>query len=269
MAGQGADVIKIEPPQGDAARQTGPFPNDTPDPEASGLFLYLNTGKRSVTLDLKQDNQTILRMVKDADVVIENHPPGKLASLGLGYEDMARINPEVVVVSITPFGQYGPYRDFESSDIVVHALSGELYLAGRPKREPLKKGGNLSEYHGGLNGYLSVMAALYARQTSGRGQHIDVFLLEGATAVIGMAVKRWEYMGVVEARKGAEGHPWPNGIWSANDGYILAYSRPAVDWWTMFVNMMAEVGVEGFDDPVFKTAQGRAENVEVLDGLFQ
>ena len=269
MAGLGADVIKIEPPQGDASRQIGPFPNDTPDPEASGLFLYLNTGKRSVTLDLEQESETVLRMVRDVDIVIENHPPGKLASLGLGYEDMARVNPGVVVVSITHFGQYGPYRDFEASDIVVHALSGELYLAGRPEREPLKKGGNLSEYHGGLNGHLSVMAALFARQTSGRGQHIDVSLLEGATAVIGMAVKGWVYMGQVDARRGAEGHPWPNGIWPVRDGYILAYSRPAVDWWTMFVNMMDEVGVTGFDDPTFKTARGRAESVEVLDGLFQ
>jgi crotonobetainyl-CoA:carnitine CoA-transferase CaiB-like acyl-CoA transferase len=269
MAGLGADVIKIEPPHGDAARQTGPFPNDTLDPEASGLFLYLNTGKRSLTLDIEQDNETVLRMVKDMDVVIENHPPGKLASLGLGYQDMARVNPDVVVVSITPFGQYGPYRDFESVDIVVHALSGELYLAGRPEREPLKKGGNLSEYHGGLNGYLSVMTALYARQSTGRGQHIDVSLLEGATAVIGMAVQRWVYMGVVDARRGAEGHPWPNGIWPAKDGYILAYSRPAVDWWTMFVNMMDEVGVPEFADPRFKTAEGRAESVEELDGLFQ
>lgn len=269
MAGLGADVIKIEPPHGDAARQTGPFPNDIPDPEASGLFLYLNTGKRSVTLDLEHESDTVLKMVQDVDVVIENHPPGKLASLGLGYDDMARVNPSVLVVSITPFGQYGPYRDFESSDIVVHALSGELYLAGRPEREPLKKGGNLSEYHGGLNGHLSVMAALYARQTTGRGQHIDVSLLEGATAVIGMAVKRWVYMGQVDARRGAEGHPWPNGIWPAKDGYILAYSRPAVDWWSMFVNMMDEVGVSGFDDPKFKTAEGRAENVEILDGLFQ
>ena len=94
-------------------------------------------------------------------------------------------------------------------------------------------------------------------------------LLEGATAVIGMAVKRWVYMGVVDVRRGAEGHPWPNGIWPAQDGYILAYSRPAVDWWTMFVNMMDEVGVPEFADPRFKTAEGRAENVEELDGLFQ
>ncbi len=83
IAGLGADVIKIEPPGGDASRQTGPFPNDTPDPEASGLFLYLNTGKRSVTLDLEHESESVLRMVRDVDVVIENHPPGKLESLGL------------------------------------------------------------------------------------------------------------------------------------------------------------------------------------------
>ncbi len=271
MAGFGAEVVKIEPPGGDAARKAGPFPNDTPNPEKSGLFLYLNTGKKSVTLDLDKegDRERVLDIARRMDVLIENYPPGWLPSLKLGYDDLAAINPRLVMVSITPFGQTGPYRDFLGTDMVVHALSGELYLAGRPEREPLKKGGSLAEYHGGLNGYLGGLNALHAREVTGRGQHVDVSLLEGATSVIGMAVMRWVYGGNLDRRRGADGHPWPNGIWPVEDGYILAYSRPSVDWWALFVKMMEECGIPQFGDPKYATAEGRTKHVEELDGLFQ
>jgi crotonobetainyl-CoA:carnitine CoA-transferase CaiB-like acyl-CoA transferase len=271
MAGLGANVTKVEPPDGDAARRVGPFRNDIPNVEASGLFLYLNTGKKSVTLDLSDANDAAIaiKMAADVDIVVENYPPGELESRGLGYADLVRINAGLVNVSITPFGQYGPYRDFAGTDMVIHALSGELYLAGRPGREPLKKGGNLSEYHGGLNGYLAALNAIISRATTGRGQNIDVSLIEGATAVIGMAAMRWVYMHSIAERRGAEGHPWPNGVWPVKDGYILAYNRPSVDWWSMFVRMMDKVGVPGFADPKYTTPGGRAENVEELDGMFQ
>ena len=271
LAGLGASVTKIESHDGDAARRVGPFHGDTPNDEGSGLFLYLNTGKNSVTLDLHdEDDAAIVRkMAEDVDIVVENYPPGELDSLGLGYGDLAKVNAGLVGISITPFGQYGPYRDFAGTDMVVHALSGELYLAGRPGREPLKKGGNLSEYHGGLNGYLAAMNALIARTRTGKGQHVDVSLIEGATAVIGMAAMQWVYTNRIAERRGADGHLWPNGVWPVKDGYILAYSRPSADWWSMFVTMMDKVGVPGFADPKYTTPDGRAESVEELDGMFQ
>ncbi|HAL46910.1 MAG: CoA transferase [SAR202 cluster bacterium] len=271
LAGLGASVTKIESHDGDAARRVGPFHGDTPNDEGSGLFLYLNTGKNSVTLDLHdEDDAAIVRkMAEDVDIVVENYPPGELDSLGLGYGDLAKVNAGLVGISITPFGQYGPYRDFAGTDMVVHALSGELYLAGRPGREPLKKGGNLSEYHGGLNGYLAAMNALIARTRTGKGQHVDVSLIEGATAVIGMAAMQWVYTNRIAERRGADGHLWPNGVWPVKDGYILAYSRPSADWWSMFVTMMDKVGVPGFADPKYTTPGGRAESVEELDGMFQ
>ncbi|MDP6421425.1 MAG: CoA transferase [SAR202 cluster bacterium] len=271
LAGLGASVTKIESHDGDAARRVGPFHGDTPNDEGSGLFLYLNTGKNSVTLDLHdEDDAAIVRkMAEDVDIVVENYPPGELDSLGLGDGDLAKVNAGLVGISITPFGQYGPYRDFAGTDMVVHALSGELYLAGRPGREPLKKGGNLSEYHGGLNGYLAAMNALIARTRTGKGQHVDVSLIEGATAVIGMAAMQWVYTNRIAERRGADGHLWPNGVWPVKDGYILAYSRPSADWWSMFVTMMDKVGVPGFADPKYTTPGGRAESVEELDGMFQ
>jgi crotonobetainyl-CoA:carnitine CoA-transferase CaiB-like acyl-CoA transferase len=271
MAGLGADVTKIEPPDGDASRRAGPFPGDVADIEQSGLFLYLNTGKKSVALDLDdaESRRLAFEMACASDIVIENHAPGHLADIGLGYDALSAANPRLIMVSITPFGQYGPYRDFASSDMVVHALSGELYLAGRPEREALKKGGNLAEYHGGLNGYLGALAALHACESTGRGQHVDVSLLEGATSVIGMAVMRWEFAQTVDKRRGGDGQPWPNGIWPVNDGYILAYSRPSIDWWSLFVKMMDENGMPEFADPRYASATGRSEHVEELDGLFQ
>ena len=232
MACLGAEVIKVEPPQGDSSRDVGPFPNDVPNREASGLFLYLNTGKKSVTLDAqsKKDRSTLREMALVSDVIVENYPPGYMSSIDLDYSDLANHNPKLVVVSITPFGQTGPYRSFQGTDMVVHAVSGEMYLAGRPDREPLKKGGKLAEYHGGLNGYLGALSVLHSRDITGKGQHVDVSLLESATSVIGMAVMRWGYMGAVDKRRGDESHPWPNGIWPVTDGYVLAYSRPSVDW---------------------------------------
>ena len=190
-----------------------------------------------------------------------------MSSIDLDYSDLANHNPKLVVVSITPFGQTGPYRSFQGTDMVVHAVSGEMYLAGRPDREPLKKGGKLAEYHGGLNGYLGALSVLHSRDITGKGQHVDVSLLESATSVIGMAVMRWGYMGAVDKRRGDESHPWPNGIWPVTDGYVLAYSRPSVDWWPLFVKMTEEV--TEFANPEFSTAGGRADNVEKLDGLFQ
>ena len=269
MAGLGADVIKVEPPQGDAARRAGPFPKDEPDSEASGLFLYLNTGKKSVTLDLRRHSEkdSLLQLANDADLVVENYPPGYLDTLGQGYADLARINPRLVMVSITPFGQYGPYRDFKGTDMVIHALGGELYLAGHPDREPLKKGGNLAEYHGGLHGYLGGLSALYARDTAGQGQHVDVSLLEGVTSIIGLPVTEWAYSGTVTRRRGPDGRSWPNGFWPAKNGYVLAYSRFTVDWWAMFVEMTADV--PEFADPKYSTADGRAAHVEELDALFR
>lgn len=269
MACMGANVIKVEPPNGDSSRGIGPFPNDVPNPESSGQFLYLNTGKKSVTLDTQSepDRETLINMAIDADIIVENHAPGYMKSIGLGYSELAKLNPKLIMVSITPFGQTGPYSGYQGTDMVVHAFSGEMYLAGRPNREPLKKGGSLAEYHGGLNGYLGALSIIQSRDFTGRGQLVDVSLIESATSVIGVAVKRWVYSESIDRRRGDEGHPWPNGIWPTTDGYALAYSRPAIDWWSLFVKMTADISE--FANPEYTTAVGRANNVELLDGLFQ
>ena len=140
MAGFGAEVIKVEHPMGDISRKLGPFPNDERNPEASGLFLYLNAGKKSVVVDPDDpSHQGRLReLIQRADVLIDGATG--LETAGLEYGELSGTNPDLVVVSITPFGLSGPYRDFAATNLVVHALSGELGLAGSRHLPPLKKG---------------------------------------------------------------------------------------------------------------------------------
>ena len=140
MGDLGADVIKIERPGGDAARQLCPFYHDEPDPEKSLFWFALNTSKRGITLDIETlDGQGIFRrLVEDADFVIESFPPGYLDKLGLGYSDLEKINPKVIMVSIAPFGHTGPYKDWKTSDIVAWAMGGQMAPCGEPDRPPYK-----------------------------------------------------------------------------------------------------------------------------------
>ncbi|HJU10561.1 MAG TPA: CoA transferase, partial [Candidatus Binataceae bacterium] len=129
LADMGADVIKIEPPGGDAARRIGPFVDDVPHPDRSLFFWFYNLNKRSITVDLTQSQGTeiLLELAKSADVIIESFMPGQIGELGLGWETLHKFNPALILLSITPFGQNGPYRDFDADDTVLTALSGMLY----------------------------------------------------------------------------------------------------------------------------------------------
>jgi len=167
LAGLGAEVIKVErPSSGDGARRMGPFPNDTPDIEKSGLFHYLNMGKKSVTLNLKSDTgqEALKKMVAESDVLIENFRPRVMPSLGLGYETLKVINPSLIFTSITNFGQSGPYRDFRAYEITLSAISGVQSEIGEPDREPLKLGGQQLQFQAGLTAAL-LRSALFAGET--------------------------------------------------------------------------------------------------------
>ena len=176
----GADVVKIERPgSGDPARQRGPFPDGHPDGEHSALFLYLNTSKRSIVLDLDSGNgaDTFRRLVADADVLIEDRAPGTMAALGLGYEHLAKEDPRLIVTSITPFGQSGPNRMHKSHHLNLYHSAGHASPFESPalqqERAAPKAGGYLGEYDAGLTAALGTLAAVLGRQNTGRGQHID------------------------------------------------------------------------------------------------
>ena len=163
MGDMGADVIKIESPDGDPTRDIGPFLDASPD--RSLLYWFYNTSKRGVTLDVhKPAGQALFkRLVTNVDVVIESFPPGTLDRLGLGYDALTRLNPQLVLTSITPFGQSGPYADYKSSDTVAEALGGMVYVNGFPDEPPLR-GLGLQAYHSAaFFGAIGTMSALWAR----------------------------------------------------------------------------------------------------------
>ncbi len=181
LADLGAEVIKIEPPRiGDAARRRGPFLNDVPHPERSGLFFYLNTNKLGITLDITTEagRKVFRQLVRDCDVLVEDTVPGTMDGLGLGYETLRELNPRLIMTSITPFGQDGPYSKYKSYPLnTYHSSSlGVILSMIMPDETPMptKGYGFLGEYDAGLNAATATVAALYGRLFSGEGQHIDI-----------------------------------------------------------------------------------------------
>jgi len=261
MGAMGADVIKVEPPgRGDAARAFPPFLDDAPHPETSGLFLYLNTNKRGVTLDLAHPSGRELarRLVGWADVIVESSAPGRLAEWGLGYEAIAPLNPGAILVSVTPFGQDGPYRDYQSSDLVALALGGLLYITGEPDREPLKLGGQPSEYFAGLAAFSAAMVALHHRDAGGEGQHVDVSVLEGIATAQMYAGLNYAYLHENRRRQNAFAP-----MFRAKDGHVgVMYRQPN---WPTFCEMIGHP--ELVRDERFRDVAARRDHAGELNAI--
>jgi len=224
----GADVIKVEKPGGDAVRNIGPFFHDIPDPEKSFFWFAFNTNKRGVTLDIETvDGREIFKkLVKTADVIVESFPPGYMDKLGLGYSEMEKINPGIVVTSITPFGQTGPYKDYKASDLVCWAMGGLLFVTGDPDRPPTCVSHIPFAYLlASMDGALSTAIALYWRGASGEGQHVDVSIQDSAAKTAWMVHEFWQVTGR-EFQRGSSHYHVPqsdvtlNLVWPAKDGHV-------------------------------------------------
>jgi benzylsuccinate CoA-transferase BbsE subunit len=177
----GADVIKIEPPGGDPSRNLGPFYHDEPHPEKSLFWFARNANKRGITLNIeKADGKEIFaKLGKTADFVIESFTPGYLDSLGLGYKALEKLNPRIIMVSITPFGQEGPHKDFKASDIVLWGLGGAMNLWRDDDLVPLRASHHSQAYlHGAAEGAAAAVMALYYRRKTGEGQQLDISIQE-------------------------------------------------------------------------------------------
>lgn len=225
LADLGADTIKIELPGGDPMRRIGPFFHDEPDPEKSLYWFQFNTSKRGITLNLETaDGRDILKqLVRTADVMVETFPPGYLDKMGLGYSVLKELNPGLILASITPFGQTGPYRDFESSDLVTQAMGGLMYIAGYLEDPPHRLHGSQAYYSASVQAAVGTMMALYARELTGRGQQVDVSMQESVLMSQETAVQSYDLRQVIRRRVSIEGRIMPGmGLYPCKDGYILS-----------------------------------------------
>jgi CoA:oxalate CoA-transferase len=207
MADLGAEVIKIEPPgNGDEARSKGPFVNDKPDPELSGLFLYLNTNKLGITLDVKTGTgrDILEKLISNVDIFVEDNPPAAMEEQGLTYENVEAINPRLVMTSITPFGQTGPYRDYKAYELNSHHAGGEGFLlplhSHEPDREPVKAADIVGDCICGLTACLATLTATYAIAVTGTGQHIDVSKQEVLMSLVQNHICTYANLGEVHDR---------------------------------------------------------------------
>ncbi len=237
LADYGADVIKIEKPLGgDVARQVGPFFGDDPHPEKSGLFLHLNTNKRGITLNLKSETgkKIFFELIRNADLLVENFSPRVMPSLGLDYSTLEKVNPRLVMTSISNFGQTGPYRDYKISDIVLFGMGGCMNFVGLPDRQPLNLPGTVTQYHGGGMAAVATMTALLGAEGTGIGQWVDVSLLEAELCSTDWRMANLvghQYSGQVSIRmlpqqRGA----FPSGNYPCKDGYIYVIGLWPVVW---------------------------------------
>ena len=236
LADYGADVVRVEPVGGDPSRGKGPFAGDDPGPERSLYFLFYNTNKRSVTLDLasQRGKELFRRLAAGADVVLESSAPGYMDSLGLGYEALREINPGLVMASVTPFGQTGPWRDHQSTDLVALAASGFMQITGEPDGPPMRQGNDQSHFPGAQYAAAAILASLYHRDLAGgEGQHIDVSLQEALITYYTDAhpALAWMQLGQNVTRVGATSNlVIPLGAYPSADGWISAGIITPREW---------------------------------------
>ena len=257
LADLGADVIKIEKPGGDATRNIGPFYKDIPHPEKSLYWWAYNTSKRGITLNLETaDGKDIFRrLVKTADAVVESFPPGYMDSLGLGYSALSEINPGIIMTSITPFGQTGPHKDWKATDLVGWALAGQAYVTGDDDRPPCQVSFPHCYLVAGCHAASGTLAALYHRELSEEGQHVDVSMQESVLWTTLLLVQFWDMMKINLFRAGSRrsmGTALFRLAFPCKDGYVgflIAGGQLASISMPPLLKWMAEEGMLGaFED---------------------
>ena len=268
LATLGADVVKIERPGfGDPIRAIPPFANARQPGESGAWFLYLNTSKKSVSLNLKSDKgrEIATELVRQADIVVENFAPGVMERLGLDYASLSAVNPALVVTSISNYGQTGPYRDWKASEINLYATGGLMNITGEPGQPPLKEGAPLAQLGAGQNAFVATMTALFHAEGSGEGQHIDLSIAEYGTNVLENALMQYSYSEVEFTRVGNRGYgraAW--GIYPCQDGFVGIIAGPDQNW-PEVANIME---CEELADPRFASRQGRLLNADEVDALM-
>ena len=262
----GADVVKCErPPFGDVARTTGPLKDGE-----SGYFFSINRGKRSIALDLQQPEGVELfkRLVKRFDVVVENFRPGVMDRLGVGYEVLSKENPRLIYAAISGYGQTGPMRDKPALDVVVQGAGGILSITGEVGGPPVRPGTSLGDIAAGLYTAVGILAAVYERERSGRGQMLDVSMLDCQVSILENAFLRYLLTGETPGPMGTR-HPWavPFQAFPTQDGYlVLALAWGVPNQWALLCTELDRIDL--IDDPRFATADARANHHAALEPML-
>lgn len=265
----GADVIKVESPQGgDLARQLGASP-ELNKAMMGASFLAQNAGKRSVVLDLKTeaDREKFLDLVASADALVENFRPGVMDRLGLGYQTLKEIQPGLVYCAISGFGQTGPMRDNPAYDQIIQGLSGIMSITGTPETAPLRVGYPIADTLGGLTGAFAIAAALVRRKTGGEGAFLDVSMLESTLSALGWPVSNYLTAGVEPRPMGNENMTAaPSGTFQAGDGPL----NIAANKQEQFVTLCGLIGRPDLaEDPRFAERETRKKNRAELKPLIE
>ena len=266
MALAGADVIKVEPPGGEFLRRRDGRPG------ASIPFWMLNGNKRSISLNLKTDRgrELFLELVKDADVVLENFAPGVMARLGLAYEVVSEVNPRIVFASGSGYGQDGLYRDYPAMDLTVQAMSGVMSTTGFTENPPVKAGGAICDFFGGIHLYSAVMTALFQRERTGQGAQLDVAMLD--SVMPSMASNIGGVYGTIDDVPLRTGNQHgglslcPYNVYQARDGFIAILCNHDKHW-NALLDVMERADLKS--DPRYNSMTGRVDNMAEVDALIE
>ena len=264
LADMGARVIKVENPQGgDDARAYTPFQNGE-----SAYFMSLNRGKESVTLNLKHpEGKRILKeLAARADILVENYKPGTMKKLGLDYDVLSRVNPRLIYAASSGFGQTGPYSDRPAYDLIVQGMGGLQSITGTDPKHPLKVGSSMADILAGIFAVIGILAALHHRSLTGRGQMVDVAMLDCLVATLENAVARYETSGEAPGPIGND-HPsiCPFATFESADGFInIAAGNDVL--WTRLCEVLGTP--ETASDPRFLTNRDRIENWPALKAIL-
>ena len=264
LGNMGAEIYKLEKPQGDDSRTFGPHINGE-----SAYFMSVNRGKKSIVCDTKtaEGKELFKRLAANVDVLVENLKPGALERMGLGYDTLKEINPRLIYVAISGFGHSGPYSPRPSYDMIVQAMGGIISLTGTPGGEPMRVGSSIGDIVAGMFGAFGAVSALYKRAISGKGQKVDVAMLDSQLAILENAVIKYAATGVVPGPIGLR-HPSiaPFEGYKTKDSYVIVACGN-----NRLFQLFCEVinAQELLHDERFKTNPLRNENADILSQLIQ
>ncbi|MGE4096271.1 MAG: CaiB/BaiF CoA transferase family protein, partial [Candidatus Binatia bacterium] len=271
LADLGAEVVKVEEPGGDLARKRGPFPGDTPHPEKSGLFLYLNANKRGVTLNLREPRgRAVLQsLCAHADLLIHNYHPTEMKDVGLDFDALHTVNPGLIMTTISYFGCSGPYRDYHAYELIGTNAGGWAFISpgasDYPELPPLKAFGHQADFQGGVHAAVATLGAYYHKLLTGEGQHVDVSIQECVAAILEMNFMHYTYAGKETSRLGRRSiYPWC--MLDCQDGKIFLINVEE-DQWARLVELMGNPEWASLE--IFQDRVTRGQNYDALFPFLQ